>query len=61
MEKSSPEKFNQISNHDSESFGIDYEGPVPCEENDNIVVPDINLPLAHNQIQLFPEEFNRNR
>ena len=58
---SNPEKFNELSNRDWESFGIDYEGPLPSEENDDVIVLEINFPLTHDQIQCLLEVVNRNR
>ena len=56
---SNPEEFNELSNNDWESFGIDYEGPLPSEEDD--YVPEINFTLTHDQIQCLLEVVNRNR
>ena len=47
---SNPEEFNELSKNDWESFGIDYEGPLPSEEDDDVIVPEINFPLTHDQI-----------
>ena len=35
---SNPEEFNDLSKNDWESFGIDYEGPLPSEEDDDVIV-----------------------
>ena len=58
---SNPEEFNELSKNDWESFGIDYEGPLPSEEDDDVIVPEINFPLTHDQIQYLLEVVNRNR
>ena len=49
------------SDNDQEGFGIDYEGSLPSEEADNVLVPEINFPLTHDQSQYLLEDFNRNR
>ena len=41
---SNPEEFSELSKNDCKSFEIDYEGPLPGEENDDVVVPEINFP-----------------
>ena len=58
---SNPVVFNELSNNDWESSGIDYEVPLPSEEDDNVIVPAINFPLTHDQIQYSLEVVNRNR
>ena len=58
---SNPEEFNELSNNDWESFGIDYEGPLPSEEADNIIAPEKIFPLTHDQMQCLLEEVSRNR
>ena len=58
---SNPEEFNELSKNDWESFGIDYEGPLPSEEDDDVIVPGINFPLTHYKIQCLLEVVNRNR
>ena len=58
---SNSKEFNELSNNDWESFGIDYEGPLPGEEDDDVIVPEINFPLTHFQIQCLLEVVNRNR
>ena len=39
------EEFNELSKNDWESSGIDYEGPLPSKEDDDIIVPEINFPF----------------
>ena len=58
---SNPEEFKELSKNDWESFGIDYEGLLPSEEDDDIIVPEINFTLTHDQIQYLLEVVNRNR
>ena len=58
---SNPEEFNELSKNDQESFGVDYEGPLPSEEDHDVIVPKINFPLTHDQIQCLLEVVNRNR
>ena len=55
------EEFNELSNNDWESFGINYEGPLPIEEDDDVIVLEINFPLAHDEFQCLLEVANRNR
>ena len=42
-------------------FGIDKEGPLPSQEDDKVIVPGIDFPLTHGQIQQLLEVLNRNR
>ena len=58
---SNSEEFNELSKNGWESFGIDYEGPLPSEEDDDVIVPGINFPLTHYKIQCLLEVVNRNR
>ena len=39
-QNSHPEEFSELTNYDWDSFGIDYDGPVPDDEEDYIVVPE---------------------
>ena len=52
---SNPEEFNNLSNNDWESFGVDYKGPLPREEDDEVIVPEKKFPLTHDQIQCLLE------
>ena len=58
---SNSEEFNELRKNGWESFGIDYEGPLPSEEDDDVIVPGINFPLTHYKIQCLLEVVNRNR
>ena len=58
---SNPEEFNELSNNDWKSFGIDYEGPLPSEEDDDVIVLEINFPVTHDQIQCLLDVVNRNK
>ena len=58
---SNPEEFNNLSKNDWESFGIDYKGPLPSEEDDEAIVPEQKFPLTHDQIQCLLEVVNKNR
>ena len=53
--------MTELSNNDWESFGIDYEGPLPSEEDDDVIVLEINFPLTHDQSQCLLEMVNRNK
>ena len=55
------EEFNELSNNDWESFGINYEGPLPIEEDDDVIVLEISFPLTHDEFQCLLEVVNRNR
>ena len=44
-----PQQFEELQDCDWDSFGIDYEGPVPGEEENHIIVPDRPLPLTDEQ------------
>ena len=35
---SNSQELNELSKTDWESFGIDYEGPLPSEEDDDVIV-----------------------
>ena len=40
-----PQEFEELQDCDWDGFGIDYEGPVPGEEENHIIVPERPLPV----------------
>lgn len=54
-QNSHPDEFYELQNCDWDSFGIDYDGPVPEEEN-SVEVPETSLPLTDEQYAYLETE-----